>query len=402
MAARGGTPLAGTPSLLRSMNARAVLECISGAGAIARGDIASATGLSKQTITLALGTLLESGVVVESGRVQGRTGPAAVQYTVDPRCGFAVGVDIGAQYVRVAVADIAGTVLADTTGRTRQRTATLVEQVRQFTARVAEQAGVRLDEVVHTVVGLPAAIRPDGETLLLGDTLPRAGEGLVPLLRTEIPTPVTVENDINLAALGELAAGHGRTVDDFVFLSLGTGPGLGIVIDGRLRRGSSGVAGEIGQIPGEDWSDGLPEPGRRIDMDRLLSSTTIVAEARQAGLPAGSTPRDVFAAARSGDAAARSVVSRLARRTAQLIAAITPLVDPQLVVLGGGIGRNGDLLNGHIEDCLRRAATFAPRVVTTQLGDRAVLVGATEAARTRAREAAFRAATGVGRATIDH
>lgn len=397
---RQGRPLAGSTSLLRSMNERAVLESIHTAGSIARNDLAARTGLSKQTITLALNSLIKGGVVVEAGRLQGRTGPAAALYRVDPRCGLAIGVDVGSQYVRAAITDIEGTTLASTIARARRRTGTLVAQVRQLSADVSGQVGAELDAVSHVVVGLPAAIRPDGEQLLLGGSLPRAGRGLVAGLRAAIPVPVTVENDINLAAVGEQAHGHGRQVDDFVFLSLGTGPGLGIVVGGQLRRGASGLAGEIGQIPADDWSDGPPVVGKRVDLDRQLSDSSITAAAENAGMPAGSTPREIFDRARSGDQTARGIVDLVARRTAQVIASITPILDPQLVVLGGGIGLNGDLLIDVIDDCLRAAAAFAPKVVTSQLEDRATLWGATEMARSQARESVFAAVAGVGRATI--
>src|SRR6266536_353804 len=180
MAGRGhsedaGAFPAGPQSLLRSMNARAVLELIHRDCPMARSDIAAGTGLSKPTVTLALTTLLAAGVVDEIGYAHGRPGPAATLYRVRPASGLSVGVDIGHDRVHAAIADISGEIQAQTHARTRRRFDTLVAQVRAMTEKLAGSMDVTVADLVHVVVGVPAVVHPDGQRLSLSDALPRDG-----------------------------------------------------------------------------------------------------------------------------------------------------------------------------------------------------------------------------------
>jgi predicted NBD/HSP70 family sugar kinase len=182
---------------------------------------------------------------------------------------------------------------------------------------------------------------------------------------------VAVENDINLAALGEHWLGVARGVSDFLFLSIGTGLGAGLVLRGELHRGRHGAAGELDLV-----SAGLMHD---IDpcADALSQLAASIAE-RDHGtvLAPPYDPRAVFAAARAGDAAARTVVEEEARRIALHVVPVAAVGDVELVVLGGGIGANGDLLLEPVRDALAHWLPFPPRVEVSSLGDAAVLTGA--------------------------
>jgi predicted NBD/HSP70 family sugar kinase len=183
---------------------------------------------------------------------------------------------------------------------------------------------------------------------------------------------VTLENDVNLAAVGERWAGVARGVDDFAFLSVGTGMGMGLVLGGELHRGNHGAAGEV------DWAlAGLEE-----DVDPSADGVAALA-ARLA--PESSTgtslappydARAVFAAARRGDPLGRTVVEEVARRIAAHITPIAAVADPALVVLGGGLGANGDLLLTPVRRLLTAWIPYPPRVEVSSLGEAAVLMGA--------------------------
>ena len=183
--------------------------------------------------------------------------------------------------------------------------------------------------------------------------------------------PVTVENDVNLAALGEGRRGVARGVDDYIFLSVGTGLGAGLVLRGELQRGHHGAAGELDYI----------RAGLDQELDPCAAALSRLAErlARADGAETTLVPpydvRSVFAAARSGDAVARAVLAEAARRVALHIVPIAAVTDVGLVVLGGGIGANAELLQG-VRPLLAEWLPYPPRVEISSLGDAAVLMGA--------------------------
>jgi predicted NBD/HSP70 family sugar kinase len=352
-----------------------VLELIRRTGATSRAQIARESGLSKPTVSLALGGLVDAGLVHEVGRATGGKGPSAVLYELNPQSGWVVGIDVGSHWVRAALADITGTIVARRDERARARSSgALVVQIGEIAHDLAGEAGLRWSQVTHATVGSSGVLDPS-RGLLAHANLPGWGrEGLVGAIRDELGTVVGFENDVNLAALGERSHGAGRGVANFVFLLVGTGVGVGIVIDGELYRGAGGAAGEIAYMPVGDGDPRDAAYRRRGMLEEHTAAAAVVRHARSLGV-AARTPKSVFAAARRGDAAAGRVVDREAQRIALAIAAVAPVLDPQLVVLGGGIGGNADLLPA-VERHLREVSPFRPELAVSQLGEDAVLLGA--------------------------
>ena len=200
---------------------------------------------------------------------------------------------------------------------------------------------------------------------------------------------MSFENDVNLAALGEQAAGHGRGVRHFVFLSIGTGVGLGLVLDGRLYRGARGAAGEIAYLPIGESDPHERSVRRRGPFEETVAGGSVARVAAELGMPRPLTAERVFAAARRGDPVALEAVEIEGRRLALGIAAIAAVVDPELVILGGGVGKSGDLLVRPIAEELRRLSPFHPRVEVSALGEDAVLTGAIATALAEARRQLF-------------
>jgi predicted NBD/HSP70 family sugar kinase len=383
----------GAQSMLRSLNARAVLETIAQNGPLTRTDIARHTGLSKPTVTVALASLMERAAVQESGHVTGRKGPVAALYAVDPRCAWAVGIDIGHDRIRVAVADVTGEVRGQGERRVPRDPVALVSEVVDLATDATSQAGIAPADATQLVVGVPAVVGSDGRALSYAEGLPEAGRGLGQALADALPVPVLLENDVNLAALAEQATGHGVGVEDFLLVSLGYGLGLGIVIGGRLHRGAQGAAGEAGYLPGPLESAAHVSPPLRRDLlEHSLGARYITARGRVLGL-GEQTPKSIFELARAGDPTALEIVDETAGRIAYVIACAAPLIDPELVVLGGAIGANGDLLLEPVGAHLVGFSPFRPRIVSSALGADAVLLGATAKAGELARSAAFTAAT---------
>ncbi len=383
--------------VLRSFNERVLLDALRAAGTTSRAELARSTGLSKPTVSAALATLERAGLVRQTGQVsrgQGR-GRAAVLYEANPTAGYVIGVDIGRARIRAAAADLDGTVVGRRDAPNKARTAGAMVRAAVGLARaVAEESGLQWSQVVHTVVGSPGVTDPGTHRVRYAVNLPGWGRsGLFDRLHAELGTGLDLMNDANLAALGEYALGAGQGARLFAYLWIGTGLGAGLVADGKLFRGGHGAAGEIGYLPMFPLpAEGEPPAqasARHAALEDAVSADAVVRLARAMGLTSGKTAKDVFAAARAGDPTALRVVERVAGRLAHTVAALAAVIDPELVVLGGGIGRNTDLLLGPLRSALRELTPLRPRVVPSALGDDAVLLGAVATAAEAARDHVF-------------
>jgi predicted NBD/HSP70 family sugar kinase len=205
-------------------------------------------------------------------------------------------------------------------------------------------------------------------------------------LAGRLPNALTLENDVNLAALAERVCGLAVGVDDFALLTLGYGVGVGIVIGGQLYRGFDGAAGEVGFLPTNRASRiGTVHP----PLEEHMGSAYIQSRASESGMTGDISPRAVFAAAAAGSAVALDIVRDTAHSIAYTIACLAPVLDPPLVILGGAIGANRELLQARVIEHLAQLTPLRPRIETSELGADAVLVGATALAVQRARSAAF-------------
>lgn len=371
---------------MRVLNQRAVLHRLRRLGAATRPQIAKDTGLSKPTVGQALVDLERHNLVRPIGRTTAGPGRSAVVYEPNPAAGYVLGVDIGRERIRAAVADLGGSVVARVDERNRSRSASaLVRTVTELASRTVADAGIALTDVVVKVIGSPGVIDQRSRVVRHAPNLPGwESAGVLDGLESSLGPVVVVENDANLAALGEHVYGAAKDVRVFVCATVGTGVGMGICVDGVLFRGAHGAAGEVGFLPfGQSASD-----VQRGQFEEATAAESVVALAREHGLSARSA-REVFAAARSGDARALDVVRIEAERLAFLVASVTAVIDPELVVLGGGVGSNVDLLLAPLEAALRTMTPLAPRIVAGSLGDGAVLSGAIAMGLEAARELVF-------------
>ena len=376
----------GTPALLRTLNQGALMQRLREAGPSSRAQLARDTGLSKPTVSQALAELESAGLVRPLGPAAPSRGRTAMLYEPDPTAGYVVGIDIGRAWIRVAVADLAGEILArsDTPNRARTAAAVVRAVAREARATV-KQAGIGWKRVVHTVVGSPGVFDPSTGRLWHAPNLPDWSKpGLADELRDALTPSTAIDNDANLAAVGERDFGRGRDARSFVYVELGTGLGVGIVIDGELYRGARGAAGEVGYIP---W------PGTRSSergrLEEATSAAAVVESAQKAGMPGELTAKDVFDAARAGDAKALRVVDDEAVRVAQLLATIAAVIDPEFIVLGGGIGGSADLLSPRIRSALQELTPLETRVEESELGQDAIVLGAIATALETARGIVF-------------
>jgi predicted NBD/HSP70 family sugar kinase len=389
---------AGTPSLLRAINERTVLEFIRQMGPVSRAQIARDSGLSKPTVSQALTSLLGARLVREAGRSSGGKGPTAQLYELNAKAGWVVGLQVGRHDVRAAVADLRGSIVARREARARARSsASLIEQIGEIAHAVADDAGLRWRQVTHATLGSPGVVEPGHTEVHLAHNLPGWGrQGLVEAVRAELGTNVSFENDVNLAALSEQRFGLGKDATNFVLLHIGTGIGLGLVLGGELYRGATGAAGEIGYLPfGADPATRASR--RRGALEAAAGESALAEAAKAAGMTRPFTTKRIFAAARKGDERALQVVLGEAKRVALAIAAIVPVVDPELVILGGAIGDSGDALLEPVRTELRSISPFDVRLEMSGLGEFACVDGAVCLARDTAQELLFTRALTRGR-----
>jgi predicted NBD/HSP70 family sugar kinase len=352
------------------MNERTVLEAIRADSPVSRAEISRRSGISKPTVSVALQSLLEAGLVRETkDRSDGGPSYGATFFEPVPEAALALGLDMGARFLRGAVCDLSGEV------RARQDIEVGDAHVSERLDAAAELketllAGSELspDAIDGAVIGIPGIIdRRTGRAALAENVPGLDGLDIAAELEARLHVPVTVENDVNLAALGEQWRGIGEGVDDFVFLSVGTGLGAGLVLRGELHRGHHGAAGEV------DYAiEGVDPAAPEI----TEYAAELAAEGRHATtLTAPFDVRAIFGAARAGDELGRAVVDEEARRIALHVAPIAAVADVALVVVGGGIGANGDLLLAPVREHLAKLLPYPPQVEVSSLGDAAVLTG---------------------------
>jgi predicted NBD/HSP70 family sugar kinase len=365
-----------TPPLLKDLNERTVLDAIRNGAPISRAEISRLVGISKPTVSQALQSLLRAGLVRETQPAGDGPSYGAVFFEPAPDAAYAIGLDLGARFVRGAICDLAGDVRArQDLELPRQTAAAALDAIGALVPSLVQASGIDAGAVDAVVLGVPGAVAPDGGIFLATNIDGLEGIRFDTALEERLALPATIENDINLAALGERWRGVARGVDDFAFVSIGTGLGAGLVLHGELHRGRHGAAGEL------DYA----RAGLGEDIDPCADALSEVARAH--GAPADT--RSLFAAARAGDEVARRIVDDEARRISLHIAPIAAVTDVELVVLGGGIGANGDLLAGAIRSRLAEWLPAPPRIEVSSLGDAAVLTGALAVGLRTARENVF-------------
>ena len=298
--------------------------------------------------------------------------------------GAVIAVDLGGTRCHGALADLAGGTLAmdfRASADAGDAAATLLACIRALQGRAA---GLSVP-VRAVVVGIPALIDPVSQLATAGPNVHWQGFDLLGVLRAELTEPFEVDNDVNLAALGEAWRGQGRGISSFVTMSLGTGIGGAVVIDGHLIRGAHNAAGEVAYFPFwprpgaaarpgfEDVAAGPALRGRAAELVRGGVASEL--PVRPGGTP-GFEVADVFAAASRGDQAGRQVVSELTEYVAAAIAGITALVDPERIILDGAVGRALQPWLPELRAAVAASVFAPPGIVVSGLGADAAIAGA--------------------------
>ena len=368
---------AARPSLIRAMNEQLLLEHIRQLGRCSRAELARVSGLSKPTVSLALGNVERAGLVRIAGQRTGVPGRTAQLYEITPDAGLVLGLDVGHDFVRGGLAGLTGEIRARSSLRARATSVRgRVAELAELADMLCAEAGVIRTAITQTVIGSPGVYDPRRDAIKLSGHLPGWDRpSVLAGLREAFGTSLVLENDVDAAALAERALGHGQEVDHFAFVHFGSGIGMGLVIGGQLVRGAHGVAGEIAYLPltGGSAVD-ENEARKRGTFEAAASAASVVRAARRAGMRGPLSARRVFEAAGAGDARAAAVVAEEARLAARAICAVVAVVDPALIVLGGGIGRApgfAEMVGAELD----QLSPVRPEIKVSALGTDAVVDG---------------------------
>ncbi|MFF9160313.1 ROK family protein [Streptomyces longwoodensis] len=399
MAGTAGTP--GTPRVLRAMNDRAALDLLLEHGPLSRTRIGKLTGLSKPTASQLLARLEAAGLVLATGTSEGRPGPSAQLYEVNPAAAHVAGLDVTPGRVLAAVADITGRTVATHEVPTpgRRAAGSVVRQVTDALDGAVKAAGLARDDVRRIVVGTPGAFDPGTGRLRYASHLPGwHSPSLLDELAAALPVPVEYENDVNLVALAEQRLGAARGHEDFVLLWNQEGLGAALVLGGRLHRGWTGGAGEVGF---------LPVPGAPLvrhvtkansgGYQELAGSQALPRLARELGLadvpsgPYAEAAATLVARAAAEDSDAhRQLLRTYATRLATGLASLVSVLDPELVVLSGAaLTAGGEVLRALVQAELEELAASRPKLVVGDVQEHPVLRGALESALAATRDEVF-------------
>ena len=413
-----------TAPLLRQLNGLTVLEYLWSVEQATGSEIMDATKLSRPTVHAACDDLISRGVVVElAARPAGGPGQAgrpARCYQFNAALGSVLGIDLGEWKVTVLLADLRGRPMSETTVDLPSHLADARERVTATRAgirRVLREAPATAGPVLCAGVGVAAAVRPDGSIYPSADPsyLPGMADIDLPAaIGRGYPWPVLVDNDANLALLAERSYGVATGADDVVLLLAGERLGAGILANGKLLRGHGGAAGELAfleLVDGVGNTHGIGAVARMLGEDAIrrtsrtpgvgaLPPFTDETLLRLAGDSAEHlTGKLVADAARAGDTTAQAILDHIAERIARVVIVLSGLLNPQLVVIGGGASGVLDQIG---EDIRRQFSGFlkqAPQILASTLGDRAVVLGAVQAALQQTRTAITEEHTKPGAAT---
>ena len=368
---------AATPQLLRRVNARSVLGVIRTTEVATGTELMALTGLTRASVIAVCEDLIRRGWIRElesrDDELPGspRKGRPARRFELNSGAGYVLGLDIGAATTTAAVADLRGTILGRSSERFRAADIPAEERIEivdRACRRALSAAGTGPDKVLAVGAGIAAPVDRAGNVLVAQHFWSLFDVGLRSALKELHGWTVLLENDANLAALGERWRGSGAGVDDLVVLLAGERLGAGVMESGRLLHGRGGAAGEMGYL---DLVEGVGSSEGIASLARQWS-------AAGGGPAAGgaASARRVFEDAAAGDPAALAILARISERMARVIASVASFVNPEQVVIGGAVADSAGALLPGITALLPRFTATPPRVTVSPLGDAIVTFGA--------------------------
>ncbi len=368
----------GSQTSLREANRARIVDAIKKHGGLTQVELAGATGLSPATVSNIVKELSTSGVLHTAQSI--RSGRRAQHVTLAHALGLVVGVHFSTRHLRVALADVANTVVAENHMPLAKdhRADNELDKVSLLLNDMLESVDASHDDLLAVGIALPAPIDRATGTIARSGIM-RGWDGVVVAesLERRIKRPVFVDNAANLGALGESRLGAGRGKRNTITLDIGDGIGAGLLLNGQLFRGNHGVAGEFGHTTIRE-NGPLCRCGNRGCLEALAGGPAIMDELRDhlGSLKLG----DVVLQAMAGDARCIRAIADAGRHIGVATANLCNLIDPERVIVGGELSRAGELLLGPMRHAVERSIIvnpdLMPDIVQGQLGVRAATLGA--------------------------
>ncbi len=370
---------------IRSRHRRLVLDLLRESGSLSQADIARKTGLSRTTISTLVSELRTMGVIVEAE--PGRAGASAqggrppTMIALDDSAGAAVGVDFDHDHVRVAVANLAHTILSERYADLDldRDPAGSMDAAAALVAEALDEAEVERSRVIGAGMGLPGPI--DRAHGMVASTAILSGWRLVRVVHemsARLGVPVELDNDANLGALAETIWGAAQGCASVAYIRAASGIGCGLLVDGRLLRGAHGIAGELGHTVVNE-SGLVCYCGRRGCLETVAGARAVIELVRRSHGDHVTLAR-VVALAAEGDPSCERALVEIADEIGIAAANVCNMVNPERLVIGGTLALGGDLVLRPIREAVAGAArhfTTPPTdVVLARLGDRAEVLGA--------------------------
>lgn len=383
------------PVIVRKLNKESILEIVRRSpDGVSRAEIAETLNVSRATVSGIVDGLITSGVILERGTGASRGGRRPIVLQINPEAGRIAGIDIGATHMVAVITDLRGRILADVeepmdiTAGPR----VCLEQVRQWLGHLLDRSGERWENVWAVGVGVPGPVITAQGMVSSPPIMPGwDGFPIRHYLESGWHKPTLVDNDADLGALGEATFGAGRGETNLAYIKIGTGVGCGIVLNGKIYHGVLGTAGEIGHVTISQ--DGPPCKCGNYGCLEAMAGGRAIAQRAQLAVKAGQrtmltelsphheiTARDVALAAKAGDSVSQQLLSDAGRHIGSAIASLINLLNPGLIVIGGGVTEAGSYLLDPIQEAVNqrslRASLQAARITVATLGRKATAMGA--------------------------
>lgn len=375
-------PTKADPALIRSINADLVLRLIRDAGPISRAEIARRSCLSEPTVSDLVSSLVRRGLVREGEAGTSRGGRRPTMLRFIPDAALAIGVDIDGETIHVGLVNLAGTIIRHAHQPIRGREVDKLSRTISQTVKELVTPPIA-DRVTGIGIAVPGVVRPESHVVSQAPSLGWENAEIVDPMKAATGLPVCIENRANAAALGEFWRGVGEGRRDLVFITIRVGIGAGIVLNGRLYRGRSGAAGEIGYMV-VDRSAAREEAGGFGPLEALASSWAM-AERMRHGTPRKAdrqrslgkrwTPTAIIQAAAAGNRRAARVVRETVEVLGLGIVNLAAVLNPDLVIIGGSITEGDSRTLDRIRAIVRRLIPVPPQIVPSALGGKASLLG---------------------------
>lgn len=373
----------GRPQLMKAMNRATVIDILAKQGPVSQTQICGLTGLSRSTVSNLINVLKQEDLVLEVSKEASRGGRRQVLLQLNKQAGFVVGVDLGGTKMAGAVTDLGGEPLLKLRWPTKaaQGAEAVLENLAAFIQGLIAQAGVDPKKVRGVGVGVPGVVTSGG-VVQWAPALNWQDLPLTERLTTTLSYPVFVENDVNLLALGEYWYGNAQKVQSLVCLAVGTGLGAGIVLDGQLYKGANRAAGEVCNLVADPTYLGRKYTGFGW-LEQCASGTALAAQFARDNGQSGDDPvangldaEFVFEQARLGDPRAQQAVEDFTRSLAMSVVSIAAVLDPEVIVLGGGVSQSADLFRNRLIELCAPVLQVMPRLEVSSLGVDAGVMGA--------------------------